>query len=129
MSDPSSQLPKPCLRGHVSERAKNRTCKQCNLERQRAERATHPERQRLRRSAWRGADAPTRPRPVVCELCGGPPNGHGVMHLDHQHDTGAFRGWLCSRCNRGLGMLGDTREGIERALAYLQRTSPSSSNT
>lgn len=52
-----------------------------------------------------------------CELCG----KVGKVHWDHDHETGKFRGWLCVSCNTGLGKLGDSIEGLERALAYLRR--------
>jgi hypothetical protein len=42
--------------------------------------------------------------------------------VDHCHDTGKVRGLLCSSCNRGLGMLGDTEEALQRALDYLKDT-------
>jgi hypothetical protein len=42
--------------------------------------------------------------------------------IDHCHDTGAFRGFLCDTCNSGLGFLGDSYEGIKRALEYLHRS-------
>lgn len=68
-----------------------------------------------------GLPEPTRPRPEHCECCGGK-NGDGrVLSLDHCHKTGAFRGWLCAKCNLGIGKLGDTREALERAVAYLKR--------
>ena len=62
----------------------------------------------------------TRPCPNACESCGHPPRGttDGLV-LDHDHTTGAFRGWLCRNCNIGLGMLGDTREAVMALLAYL----------
>lgn len=41
--------------------------------------------------------------------------------IDHCHDTGRFRGLLCDRCNRGIGMLGDSAEPVQRALDYLRR--------
>jgi hypothetical protein len=55
-------------------------------------------------------------------MCGGPPNGHGGLHFDHCHETGLFRGWLCSKCNSGLGLLGDNEEALERALRYLRKS-------
>lgn len=51
----------------------------------------------------------------VCPIC----LVDGALVLDHDHATGAIRGWLCDPCNRGLGILGDTREAIERLLRYL----------
>lgn len=55
-----------------------------------------------------------------CELCGA--KNAGAYHLDHCHETGKFRGLLCSKCNNGLGMLGDNIEGLQRALLYIQKT-------
>lgn len=88
-----------------------------------ARRARDPEgsRQRLRDS--RGMPRPTRPEPSLCECCGGGPRGkHKRLVLDHDHITGAFRGWLCDLCNRGVGMLGDDIDGILKAARYLTRT-------
>lgn len=39
--------------------------------------------------------------------------------VDHCHKTLAIRGILCSNCNTGIGKLGDTPEGLERAEDYL----------
>ena len=53
-----------------------------------------------------------------CECCGRTPPS---LSLDHDHNTGAFRGWLCKECNVGLGFLGDDEAGLERALMYLHQ--------
>jgi Recombination endonuclease VII len=68
-----------------------------------------------------GLPEATRPEPEVCECCGnGCPRG-GHLSVDHDHVTGAFRGWLCRRCNLGLGSFGDSVAGVEAALQYLRR--------
>ena len=54
----------------------------------------------------------------LCEICKIRP----PVHCDHDHLTGAFRGWLCRMCNTGLGAFGDDIAGLERALEYLKRT-------
>ena len=61
-----------------------------------------------------------RPKPEDgrCENCF-KPVGRNRLQCDHDHDTGAFRGWLCSNCNTGIGRLGDTAESIRKVLAYL----------
>ena len=42
-------------------------------------------------------------------------------HVDHDHDTGAVRGLLCLNCNTGLGLLGDSTEGLAKAVNYLAK--------
>ena len=39
--------------------------------------------------------------------------------IDHNHTTGEVRGILCKKCNRGLGLLGDNPEILNRAETYL----------
>ena len=52
-----------------------------------------------------------------CECCG----KVAKLHCDHSHTKSKkFRGWLCSKCNVGIGNLGDTIIGIKRALKYLE---------
>jgi ssDNA-binding Zn-finger/Zn-ribbon topoisomerase 1 len=40
--------------------------------------------------------------------------------LDHNHNTGKFKGWLCSRCNSALGFFEDNINYVRRALKYLE---------
>jgi hypothetical protein len=45
------------------------------------------------------------------------------LHLDHSHGkNGKFRGWICRRCNVGIGFFGDTIVGVKRAVRYLQKS-------
>jgi len=76
---------------------------------------------RRRMYAWRKKGIPFPPyeAPSVCECCGGPPIPTHALAVDHCHRTGKFRGWLCQRCNTGIGMLGDTIEGLMLAVKYL----------
>lgn len=53
----------------------------------------------------------------LCHLC----NQRKAKCIDHDHITGAVRGHLCAGCNTGLGLLGDTRESLERAITYLSQ--------
>lgn len=61
----------------------------------------------------------------VCAVCGSVPDAvkHGRVSLvvDHDHATGKIRGLLCNNCNSGLGIIGDTIEHLEKALAYLKQ--------
>lgn len=58
-----------------------------------------------------------------CDCCG--KKVQGTMHVDHDHSApdNPIRGLLCKQCNTGIGLLGDDVAGLERALAYLRRTS------
>jgi hypothetical protein len=62
------------------------------------------------------------PQPVngsPCDLCKRPV--YKNWQLDHCHDTGKFRGWLCKGCNTGLGGIGDSFESALNALLYFSR--------
>ena len=45
-----------------------------------------------------------------------------VWRLDHSHDTGKFRGWICDCCNRGLGGQGfsESVRALKNAIKYLE---------
>ena len=59
------------------------------------------------------------PQKGVCECCG---KNSDKLVLDHCHEREIFRGWLCPPCNLGIGVLGDTLEGIKNAKTYLIKT-------
>lgn len=40
--------------------------------------------------------------------------------LDHDHQTGKIRGWLCHPCNRALGGFKDDEDTLRRAIIYLK---------
>ena len=59
------------------------------------------------------------PKPNVCDCCKKPSGSS--LHLDHCHETGTFRGWLCAQCNQGIGKLGDNLAGLQQAVLYLSK--------
>tara|TARA_Y100000817_G_C16846564_1_gene540275 strand:- start:123 stop:635 length:513 start_codon:yes stop_codon:yes gene_type:complete len=65
-----------------------------------------------------------------CEICGRTKEqcrgegGESVSPfvIDHNHDTGEFRSWICHKCNRGLGAFNDEPILLEKAFRYLTIT-------
>lgn len=58
-------------------------------------------------------------RPNRCEICGRPVNGNALA-VDHDHETGELRGFLCMACNRNLiGQFGDV-DLLKRTIWYLE---------
>lgn len=53
-----------------------------------------------------------------CAICKQSINLTGSA-IDHNHDTGEFRGVLCKQCNRALGMFGDSVTILKSAMEYL----------
>ena len=63
-----------------------------------------------------------RKRPEQCEICG----SIGKICFDHNHKTGKFRGWLCTRCNLVLGHVKDNVQLLKALSEYLEKDELSS---
>jgi hypothetical protein len=50
-----------------------------------------------------------------CKICSEP-----AEVVDHDHETGKFRGFLCNKCNMGLGHFDGDREKLLSAIKYLK---------
>jgi hypothetical protein len=57
-----------------------------------------------------------RPRAESCELCG----EVGRTVFDHCHAKGHFRGWICDRCNKVLGLVKDDVRLLRTMASYLE---------
>lgn len=100
-----------------------RTCRQCEKE-LRAETADQRRRNRIIKTYgvdpdW--FDRTFQAQSGRCAICREKLTQQGGMAVDHNHDTGAVRGLLCSLCNSGLGMFRDRPRLLTAAAKYLRR--------
>ena len=70
----------------------------------------------------------------ICKSTAEESKGHGGKAkgpwvLDHCHKTMEFRGWLCHKCNRGLGNFKDDSAMLFRAIEYLTTRNHEEKNT
>ncbi len=107
-------------------RAWARAWYKANVDRKKENSKSYRERQKESKRRQEGLEQPTRDAPAACECCGAARAewlvGYTLCY-DHCHKTGKFRGWLCRKCNTGIGKLGDTLDGVQRAIKYLQENS------
>jgi len=61
-----------------------------------------------------------------CEICERKFTKRGTYKnkfrcVDHNHETGEFRGVLCNGCNAGIGYFEDNINNLNKAVKYLQK--------
>lgn len=54
----------------------------------------------------------------ACEVCG---REDLTLCIDHDHETGKFRGWLCELCNKALGSAKDSPKILRKLADYLEK--------
>ena len=72
--------------------------------------------------------APSIPKDYRCPICNRDSieaQGHSIKKkqvwcADHDHNTNQFRGWLCHKCNLGLGNFADDVSRLTSAIKYLK---------
>ena len=62
------------------------------------------------------ADLKAQNRGGLCPLC----RSRRATHVDHSHKSGRVRGFICHKCNVGMGMLGDDLQVVLRVAKYLK---------
>ena len=54
-----------------------------------------------------------------CSICG--IEQKVSFHLDHNHNTGKIREFLCINCNQGLGQFKENLNSLKNAISYLEK--------
>jgi hypothetical protein len=137
------------LRNKEKRLAASRKWQQANRERINAHRRANPEKYRDQNKKWRHANRQQvlessercrikkkygitleqyRDRIAAqdgkCEICKQPPSGKrskSKLHLDHCHQTGKLRGFICGQCNTSLGMAKDSVAILAAMIVYLNK--------
>lgn len=101
----------------------NYDCKQCVRNRRSGKRSPEALRAARRKNQLQkynltlaDYDRMSRNQGDVCAICG---DTVRLLHVDHDHDTGAVRGLLCQPCNLGLGNFKDRPNVVAAAAQYL----------
>lgn len=58
-----------------------------------------------------------RKKPKNCDIC----ESNMRICFDHCHESGEFRGWLCTRCNLILGHAKDDKKVLKLIIKYLEK--------
>ena len=56
----------------------------------------------------------------LCAICG---NEAKTLVIDHDHETGQFRGLLCGNCNTGIGLFKESVPRLHSAERYIAKYS------
>lgn len=104
-------------------------CKECVKERSKANYHSPEQNKRRIENHWRthGLDMTVEKYDALfeqqngkCGICGTNKNRNNSRFcVDHCHTTGKIRGLLCHDCNTSIGKLGDSKEGLMKAIEYL----------
>jgi hypothetical protein len=60
-----------------------------------------------------------KPIKLTCPICNDEVSGD-YARLDHDHNTGRIRGWICDNCNTAIGKLKESKEVLMRAIEWIE---------
>jgi hypothetical protein len=120
----------PCPRDHYSERrTSNGQCVACTKERlkvyNKSEKGKFRRAKAVARHTMKKRNRATidysphllAQKPTSCPLCR---RSDRVIVFDHCHNSGRFRGWICTVCNKILGLCNDDPKIFDAMAAYLR---------
>lgn len=115
---------KSCPKGHFERYVSSNNCVECNRK-QMSDRAEKVRWRRIKREYGITKEEYNNMKlsqSNKCMICKFNFEEDSKIHIDHCHKTGIVRGLLCSKCNQGIGLLGDSIENLKSAIEYLWRS-------
>lgn len=102
------------IRGKISRRGECRECRKWKL----------PISKKVRLEFEKINPQPPISKPFHCVICDRTiiRQYKNDVVLDHLHNTGKVRGWICRMCNNGMGMMEDDVNILKRAIKWLEGT-------
>lgn len=102
------------IRGKVSRRGECRDCRSWKK----------PMSTKDRQAFEKISPPPLIGKPLTCPICTRTiiRQFKNDVVLDHLHNTGKIRGWICRMCNNGMGMMEDDTKTLERAINWINGT-------
>lgn len=103
------------------------TCKPCNTAEKRKWREENPERHKNTKYVKQYGITLGDAKKILakqenkCAICDKELIAGSATHLDHCHNTGKVRGFLCQKCNHGIGLFNDLPELLIKAAKYLKK--------
>lgn len=61
-----------------------------------------------------------KPIELICPICNDVVDG-SYARLDHSHQTGNIRGWICDNCNTAIGKLKESPEVLRKAIEWIEK--------
>lgn len=120
-----NKYPEKCLARVKAYRERNLDkVRERDRENARRMRAVNPEKEKERiirfnlKKDKKKVEEAGRPKPNSCEIC---KESEFRIVFDHCHASGKFRGWICDRCNRVLGIVKDSPSLLKSLSIYLEK--------
>lgn len=112
----------PCKHGHRHRYVASNNCVDCDISARakRREGAKHARIKKLYGLTRDAHQALVAKQSSCCAICGSYSEDPFKLHIDHCHESGKVRGLLCSKCNQGIGLLGESEEVLASAARYLR---------
>lgn len=110
-----------CPKGHSERFVSSNNCVECNKEQmlKRSKKAKWSRIKKIYGLEERECIEMMDAQSGKCAICSVDLNNKNA-HIDHCHESGKVRGFLCGRCNQGIGLLDESEDLLLSAINYIR---------